>query len=160
MHLRHSGLELALGLIYTDQPVLQDTTDAGENLGVYYSLGVNYDSGSMRIELDASKTVQPSGSGGLRDQYIIGVLLTQELAEQIATGVAASWRLGKGATESAGVGATESEQILFDPWLEWQWSETVALRASYTFRHQLRVGATTWASSNSVGLALRYIPQK
>jgi hypothetical protein len=51
-----------------------------------------------------------------------------------------------------------SRQIAFEPRLEWHWTASLTLHASYTLRRLKRENESEWATSNAVLLGLRYAP--
>jgi hypothetical protein len=141
--------------------------DGGDDTsGLQGSIAVTYQGETLNSTLSISRTQQPSGSGSLRIQNEVRVELGKELTERSSTGMDLYWRDSKDLFDSSdSIGNTivfddnAREEVRFEPWYKWRWTESVALRMSYKLRRLQRDNESDWATSNLAFLGLEYRPQ-
>jgi hypothetical protein len=153
-------LDAWLGAYHAEQDGGDDTS------GLQAMIAVKYQGETSNSTLTVSRTQQPSGSGSLRIQNEVRAKLAKELTERSRLGVDAYWRDSKDLFDSSDlIGDTvvlddnAREEIRFEPWYKWWWTESLALRMSYTLRRLQRDNESDWATSNVIFLGLEYRPQ-
>ena len=153
-------LDAWLGAYYAKQDGGDDTS------GLQGLIAFTYQGETLKSTFSASRTQQPSGSGTLRIQNEFRVKLAKDLTERSSTGVDAYWRDSKDLFASSNLtGDTvvlnddAREEIGFQPWYKWWWTENVALRMYYKLRRLQQDNESDWATSNVLFLGLEYRPQ-
>ncbi len=151
------GLEMWIGAFYAEQ------LEADSTSGLQGRFALTYKSEFVRSTASAARTQQPSGSGTLRMQDEVRLLLARDLTDRSSSGVEAYWRnssdlFDENDSNGVALGDQTREEIRFAPWFKWQWTESVSLRLSYMLRRLQRVDESDWATSNAVLLGLEYIP--
>jgi hypothetical protein len=153
-------LDAWLGAYHAKQDGGDDTS------GLQGLIAFTYQGETLKSTFSASRTQQPSGSGTLRIQNEFRVKLAKDLTERSSTGVDAYWRDSKDLfARSDLTGDTlvlnddAREEIGFQPWYKWWWTENVALRMYYKLRRLQQDNESDWATSNVLFLGLEYRPK-
>lgn len=153
-------LEMQIGAFYADQSWEEDIS------GWQGNFALSYAGEFTRFTASAARTQQPSGSGRLRIQDEMRLLVIRDLSDRSSAGMKAAWRGNRDLFDDdffsgdvLAFGDHPREEIKFEPWFNWQWTESLTWRASYILRRFLhRENESKWATSNAVLLGLEYTP--